>query len=266
LEEQLSNYVPSRLPRIRLADDPEEIAYEFRQRLGVTIAEQGSWTSLNQALRQWRAVVEAQHVFVFQFGMPVDEVRGFSLLEEECPAIVLNQSDAISARIFTLFHEYAHLLVARPGLCLPQEDRLTDARHVETFCNSWAAAFLVPRDDLERRFPDDVRDDAIGKLARRYRVSRYVVAGRLRTLGGMSQEEYHRITRRWRALEERSPTTRTARRGGLGRAARCLSQRGRLFVSVVVEAAQREYIPANDATSYLGIRVRDLRRVAAKVK
>jgi hypothetical protein len=45
-----------------------------------------------------------------------------------------------------------------------------------------------------------------------------------------------------------------------------LNRRGRSFVSVVIEAADREYITASDATSYLGVQLKDLRRLAKKVK
>jgi len=266
LERELGIDAAFEAPKVHLSDDPDQVAQKLRRRLGIAIAEQASWRNVWQALRQWRAAIEAQHVYVFQFRMPEKEVRGFSLFEERYPAIVLNEADAVSARIFTLFHEYAHLAMARPGVCIPEQGLVTESQQVETFCNRFAAALLIPRADLRQRLPEVPRDKAIGDLARRYRVSRYVVLGRMCTIGAISRRTYQEIARRWQSRQDTAPTTTTGRKGGQTRAARCLTERGRSFVSVVIEAAKREYIAANDATSYLGVRLEDLRKLASKVK
>lgn len=55
--------------------------------------------------------LEEQGIFVFQFPMPVEENRGFSLVRKEHPlVIVINSQDSPNGRIFTLFHEYCHTL------------------------------------------------------------------------------------------------------------------------------------------------------------
>jgi len=266
LESQLGIDTLPGVPSISLSDDPERIAQDFRARLDIAITEQTSWTTYHQALRQWRARIEAQHVFVFQFRMPLKEVRGFSLIEQQRPVIVLNQADAVSARIFTLCHEYAHLVIANPGVCLPEHSLLAESHLVEAFCNHLAAALLIPRADLEQRLPSVARDKAIAQLARRYRVSRYVVLGRMYTLRAISRETYQQITRRWQTGEQPPPARATKHTGGPGRAERCLNQRGRLFVSLVMQAAKSEHIAANDATGYLGVHLNDLRKLALKVR
>jgi hypothetical protein len=45
-----------------------------------------------------------------------------------------------------------------------------------------------------------------------------------------------------------------------------LGERGRVFVSLVVEALERDLITANDASAYLGIKLNDLDKAAARVK
>jgi len=253
-------------PRVSPSDYPEQAAQEFRARLGVEIEEQVAWRTVGMALRRWRGAVEAQHVFVFQFGMPIEEVRGFSLLEEHRPAIVLNQADAVAARVFTLFHELAHLVIGQPGVCMPDEAGTGESQQVETFCNRFAAALLIPRTDLEQRLPSSPADEEINHLARRYRVSRYVVLGRMHALGAISRGLYQRIVERWESRAETPVPPPAKRKGGQDRAARCLAERGRRFVSLVLEADRRDYLPASDATSYLGIDLRDLERLASKVK
>jgi Zn-dependent peptidase ImmA (M78 family) len=178
---------------------------------------------------------------------------------------VLNAADAISARIFTLFHEYAHLLTAHPGMCIPEEGHAQEPKPVETFCNRVAAAFLIPRTDLDARLPELPTDEAIAELAMHYRVSRYVVLGRMRTLGAVSEHAYQQTRRRWEMQAVVAPGPTRQQKGGPSRAERCLEARGRRFVSVVLKATERGFIPASDATGYLGIPLGDYGTLASRV-
>ena len=67
------------------------------------------------------------------------------------PVVVVNQREVDQAKIFTLFHEYAHLILRRQGICLERED--VDKRAIESWCNEFAAMFLVPSDALTMRTP-----------------------------------------------------------------------------------------------------------------
>lgn len=264
LEERMG--VPSTFPAgsVHKSDDPEAVALEWRQRLGVTLEEQTNWQTSSHAVRSWRGALEAHRVFVFQFDMP-EEISGFSFLERGHPLIALNQIDAANRRIFTLFHEYCHLLLAKPGMCLPQEGAVADSRTLETFCNRFAAAFLVPRSDFQQHIPPGAVQNALEPLSRRYRVSREVVLARLRTMGAISARQYQEILPRLRRKETR-PTPRRRQRGGLPMAERVLNARGRLFTSLVLNAVKSEIITLNDATTYLGIKLKHLDIVASRVE
>ncbi len=264
LEEQLGSPAPFQMPGIGLSQDPEKIAEEYRKRLKLSVAEQTGWKTSWKALRQWRAAVEAQNVFIFQFTMPIQEARGFSLIDRQRAGIVLNQSDAASARIFTLFHEYAHLLLARPGICTPDEGVSNFPQQIETFCNRFAAALLIPLPDFEPRIPLDPNDHSMRLLANRYRVSRYVVLGRMHGLGAVSAQVFHQTRQRWQRQQESKASQARQQKGGLSGTARCLSQRGRPLVSLVVEAAKREVISLNEAASFLGTKLKDYRKLASK--
>ncbi len=261
LQEQLKTEMRFVEPGIDLSSDPEKTASAVREILGVTVEEQAAFGDLWKALKRWRTAIEAQHVFVFQFKMPVADARGFSVIENERPAIVLNQSDAASARIFTLFHEYAHLLLRRPGVCNPEFHVGESSQRIETFCNRFAAALLLPREEIQERLPNSPSDDTFRTLARRYFVSRYVVLGRLHDLGAVSAQTYRQLSQGWQRQDE-AAAARPQGGGGLKAPARCLLQRGKPFVSLVVEAAKRELITVSEATTYLGTKVKDFRQLA----
>jgi len=62
-----------------------------------------------------RSAIESSGVFVFLSSLNVDEVRGLSKWEKGGPpAILVNLADSTAARLFTLMHEYAHLVTSHP--------------------------------------------------------------------------------------------------------------------------------------------------------
>jgi Zn-dependent peptidase ImmA (M78 family) len=251
---------------VGLSQHPETVADAVRQSLTIDLAEQTQWASAHAAYGRWREAIEDQGVLVFQLPFPREESQGFSLYDPACPVIVANESDSIKARIFTLFHEYGHLLLQRPGICLPT--RTTDVRstEVEPFCNRFAAAVLIPSAEVRSwrtaRDARDVSDEELIELARQYHVSKYVVLISLRTRGRLSEQSFSRLYRRWLSQDaSRGPSPRRATAGGPSAVQKCRRQRGRGFISLVVESAQRGVITEHDAVTYLGVKLGDLNKL-----
>ena len=93
-------------------------------------------------------LVENLGVSVYIEPMGADDTRGLSIYFNEFPAIVIDQNEKMSgARLFTLFHELAHLLIRQAGI---SDQR--PGNNVEAFCNRFAAAFLMPREAIESAF------------------------------------------------------------------------------------------------------------------
>ena len=239
----------------------EELAVSERARLSITSEQQAEWRDYYEAFRSWRAEVESLGVLVFQMQMPVEEVRGFSISETPPAAIVLNSSDFVGARIFTLFHEYAHLLLGRGGICFPESDQRPspEERDIERFCNRFAGALLLPRTELENDTqaiglgsalpypPDALFNSLIGK----YRVSRQVIWYRLRHLGLVPDEVFRAKWSAWASQPKRKVSNGG---GGLSAVQRCLNERGTRFVSMVVEAERGGVVNFTDALDSLGVR------------
>lgn len=82
------------VPRFRLRapldDDPEDLAGRLRSHLGLTLELQRSWRDPSVAFRETRSLFEQAGVLVFQTtGIPVEEMRGFSIGETAAPVIVV---------------------------------------------------------------------------------------------------------------------------------------------------------------------------------
>lgn len=176
-----ADFSPPVLLDLSIEDDPARAGERERRRFGVSVDDQLKWRS-SEGFRRWRAHLEKRGIFVFQQKFPVDDCRGFTLYEtERTPTIVVNKSDASdAAKIFTLMHEYCHLLLRKPGISDHNE-----RNPVETFCNKFAAAFLIPAEALRRvlpYWPNEPVDwslDSVSQWARMLKVSRQALALRM---------------------------------------------------------------------------------------
>ena len=192
------------LPRIRARQqslqDSNRLAQEARQILGVSLEQQCAWRDRYEALHGWLGALENAGVLVFQTSsVSLDEMRGFSISAEPLPVIVANAKDSPRGRIFTLIHEFAHLLINRGGLCdLHTTARVrTQEEETEIFCNQVAASFLLPEEAflhepivVHKARRAAWEDSEIRQLAEKYSVSQEAVLRRLLTLGRITDSFY----------------------------------------------------------------------------
>jgi Zn-dependent peptidase ImmA (M78 family)/DNA-binding XRE family transcriptional regulator len=258
--------------KISEQDNHQTIAKFERKRLGVDLSQQLGWQDRYEAFRAWKNALSELGILVFQFRFPRKELQGFSLFDKTVPVIVVNEEDAVEARIFTLFHEYAHLLLREPGMCLPTEVDPTSNKSIEPFCNRFASSLLVP-DDEARQWPvtltGSLEDDALIKqLASRYRVSKDVVLIKLRITGHISEIEFRKILNRWEENRDRPAVIiskpPTKQKGGRSALKRCIHQRGMPFMGLVIESLKRGVITDHDALNFLDIKVGDLDKLEKK--
>lgn len=234
---------------------PEELAASERSVLGVSVKEQIKWRDESVALRSWRGVVERRGVFVLQFPMPRADVRAFSL-DDFPPFIVLNRSDYVRGRIFSLMHEYGHVRLGTGGICMPGTSRSAmESAAEERYCNMFAGALLVPPDAL-RREPvalqiadaEGVPDDSLlDRLTRRFHVSRGVVWYRLHQVGLISDAVFNA---KWDEWGDWFPPPREG--GGPSTTAEnVVRDYGATFADLLLSAARRGAITKADVAQYL---------------
>lgn len=267
MRQELQSTVHFAARKVELSQDVDAIAGATREILGATIAEQTQWPSASVAYRRWRELLEEQGILVFQFPFPREEAQGFSLFDLVCPVIVVNESDVPQARIFTLFHEYGHLLLRKPGICLPQLATTKSDLTIEPFCNRFAAAVLIPSRELQKvglkpTASQRETDDYLKEVARYFKVSKYVVLISLRMRGDLSKTAFAQIYNRWQSLDEaqrRRPQKPSA--GGPSAIQKCNRQHSKTFISLVLESVNRGLITTHDAVTYLGVKLKDFRKL-----
>lgn len=170
------------LVQLALTEDAAAAAQRERARLEFTAARQTELADAHSIFGDLRERFEAQGVSVYVLQFPLADCRGFSLLSPEiAPTIVVSTKETEwSARNFTLVHEYAHLLLRRPGI---SDER--GGNRVERWCNSFAAEFLMPRAliaQLFRASEDDPHYSDLRRRAAALGVSQQALALRLQEL------------------------------------------------------------------------------------
>jgi len=269
LSQELGIRSESHLPRFRVSDSPENRGASVRSLLGISLEQQLGWPTDRDAFNVWRAAVEALGVLVLQLSIPVREARGFSLSDGPKPTIVVSSSDAVPARIFTLFHELGHLLLNMSGVCTP-DLRSEVTANVEQFCNALSAAVLVPLSTLRTRHdllnldgsPGEA-DERLASAARTFKVSRYVVLRRLLTGQHITLQLFRRIMTRWEREDANQP--RRQQGGPVKPAVQTVAQLGTHFVSLVLDAHSRNTITSSDVSDYLSLRLKHLPAVQSLI-
>lgn len=90
--------------------------------------------------------------------LEVNELRAFVLLDDYAPLIFINQKDSYTARIFSLIHEFIHILHGTDELLSGNDCRIVEERHI----NKVVAAFLKPPSE----FRVHVDRKSVGRTAR----------------------------------------------------------------------------------------------------
>lgn len=118
--------------------------------------------------------------------IPVDECRGFVLVNQYAPFMFVNAADAKAAQLFTIIHELAHIWLGESAGFDNQNLMPADAP-IEKLCDAIAAEFLVPASSLIDIWQDK---PSIDYAKRFFKVSPIVIARRALDLGLISRSAF----------------------------------------------------------------------------
>lgn len=236
-------------------DEPiEAAAVRIRDYLGVRPAAQFDWPNVDAAFKAWRSAFYRVGVTVFKDAFGVEEFNGFSLYDEEFPVIYVNNSNANSRQVFTLFHELAHLLFRTSGVDRNgafENEFLSEHERIEQQCNALANAILVPEEEFNlARTPGRFDRSEVDSLAKRFSVSREVIYRKFRDSNWITQGEYEAAAVEW---AEQFKLSRKRKSGG-DPYRTWLTYLGEEYVALAFRRFYEERIDDEELADFLGIK------------
>lgn len=177
----------------------------------------------------------------------VEECRGFALVSRIAPFVFVNNDDAKSAQLFTLIHEFTHLLLGISAGFGGIDDSHDDAS--ERFCDQVAADFLVPKMLFVAQWK--MSDGSIEKCAKKFKVSSLVIARRAYAMNMLSAHDYQEFYNRYKAIWKNPKKTSESGRGNFYLSA--AKRVGKLFGAYVNTAVNSGYLLHRDAYRLTGL-------------
>lgn len=271
--EMLGEVPPSFSPTVSTSTDSEEAGSQIRSLFGISYQEQREWRTDYDAFNKWRDSLEDKGVLVFQItDVEPSEIRGFSISDTPYPVIAVNIKDTPRSRIFSMLHEFVHIMLRKGGLCDFEESRSRppEEQRVEVFCNYVAGAAIIPKSNLlqedlvrSQSGPSAWTDQEIEALARTYRSSRETLLRRLLILGRTTEAFYRKKRKQYQ--EEYEALAQQPSEGFAPPFRMALSSAGPLFSRLVLQGYHRERITSSDLSEYLNVRIKHLARIEAEL-
>lgn len=224
----------------------DAIIHWLRNKLKIDIETQQRFKGYEDAFKQWRKCIENElGIFIFHFPMPDKELDGFSYSKGSSPfAIVINSNVFPQRKIFTLFHELAHILKHQSGICLP--DIVSEKKDDEFECNKFAGKFLIP--DKYVYPTNNIEDLAV--FAKKIRVSRDVYLRRIFERKLITDSDFFTLLKE---LKEQASPPKEKKGGPVKPTTKSKSTRGEKFYNLVLNAAYENKINYTTASDVLGL-------------
>jgi len=238
-----------------LEEDPRKVAMKYREFFKIREDIQRKWKNAYEAFKYLRKSIEELNIFIFQISMPIEDVRGFTLADEEPFAIIVNSREGMKPRLFTLMHEFGHILLKESIIDIPEVSLIsleeTKINKVERWCNEFASEFLLPSEIAKREFEKYrehlLEDKVLNMLSNEFKVSKTMLLYKMMKLGYISRDTYEKMIKEIKTTKKRVP---------MSPAKKCIVEKGEKFISLVELNLQKGNITFDEALEYLGIKMR----------
>lgn len=238
--------------------DPEIVTQKIQKDLEIDYDALKEMKNSKEAFYYWRNLIENQNILVFQLErIDLDQFRGFIFSEEPFPTISLNSKDSYNGKIFTLLHEFCHILLNEDSICIPNQFlNITNLNNAEIFCNSVAGELLVPKTLLlsQNLFQNhgnilEWSREELEKLSKIFKVSQEVILRRLLTLGKTSSHFYNEMRNYWKNQKF------SIKKEGRGNYyINYISHTSPKYLNIVLDAFETKNVSTYEAIKYLGLR------------
>lgn len=246
-----------------LSTDPKELAAEFRKEWNLDGIRE--LKNVNLVLEAFIEKIESLGIAIFQLPLTKDNLRGFSIIDEQLPIIAIKRGgEPATAKIFTLFHELGHIIINEGGVC---DIKLYNERQkIEKWCNSFAGELLVPSKELlshhivkkysssgEREW---AKMDLI-EIGNTYHVGPLVILRKLLENNRTTKKFYDEKHDTWN-----KPTYgRAKEHEGRNIPKETVREKGKTYIGLALNAFDRNKINLKDLSDYLGIKLSYIPRI-----
>lgn len=226
----------------------------------------------NYNVDHWIREFESLNILIFKFyNIKPEEINGYAFNNSRLPIIGINNRNSDKEKIFSLFNEYAHLLIGKDGISGDY-----NREKEEQFCNSIASEILLPEKEIRNIKISNV-NSVIRIVSTRYNADMETILYRLKNLNILSDEELEeQLIRRVynkdeeaevedvpetvELIEENLPVNDKPRKRKKNpqqryktMASKNLNQNGHLYVELLLEAYDEELINDLDLSNELGV-------------
>jgi Zn-dependent peptidase ImmA (M78 family)/DNA-binding XRE family transcriptional regulator len=256
----------TKIERSKLSENPDLIAAKYRKLFNLDLEKQINFKDAYKLFNYLRDILEDMNVLVFKFSMPIEDARGFALTDEAPAIIVINSKDTIEARLFSLMHEFGHVLLGETIIDIP-EASLTIRDNIERWCNAFSSSFLLPAETARKLFEERkaklTGTETLNTLSKKYKMSKAALLVKMVDLKYISRQEFESVVARYNTKETKKGIKRE-KKGGIASDKRCLSEVGNKFISLVANNFDKNFITYTDALSYLSIKSKNFEKVLVK--
>ena len=239
-----------------LADNPNDVAKQLRKEWNLNKLKELS--GADTAFEGFIEIIEKIGVSIFQLPLTKDNLRGFSIIDEELPIIVIKRgSEPTTAKIFTLFHEIGHLLLNESGIC---DVGLNNQQQIEKWCNAFASEILVPSNELllndivakykSTGNKDWLKNDLI-EIGKEFFVGPLVIMRKLFEHKLTTKNFYEKRLKSW----NKSSFGRAKEPKGREIPKEIVKERGKTFIGLAFIAYEQNRINLKELSDYLGAKL-----------
>ena len=241
----------------------EKLAKKIAGYLSINYSEIINTNPGYDALNYWKKLLESKGILVFQTtGVPLHIMRGACIAKEVLPVIIINSNDTQNGRIFSLFHEVAHIVLREDGISNFRYSDKDLYDKIEVYCNQFAAEVLVPSELLLKTdvVQDHNRNDAswlsneINQLSSRFCVSQEVILRRLLTLRRTNNSFYQNF-RNNQDFEKKKKSS------GGDYYRNVIAKNGVLFLHLALQWYYQDKITSSSLSDFIQIKISNLSKL-----
>ena len=247
----IPNFVNLSCNSFSIKDDASKIANDFSKKININYEYIKNKKKLIEKSIYIKSLIENTGVLIFesdtQASYQFDDFRGCALyFDGYIPIILLNGKESYSGKIFTMFHEFAHLLLKHTSY---NKDVLDEKGKEEVWCNKFAANILMPEDLVNIEFknikPNNDLYKDIQALATEFAVSFDAFLIRLLNLKLINETTFNDLK------DTYQKTNNKKKPGGIKHYdIDCIKRNGKPYLSLVIEALHANIIHKKHWGSY----------------